>query len=247
MRKLFSANNRCNAECAYCFAKWNGIYSKQPTFGQEIIGEREVIVYPCCDGEFFEQQNYLCITKSIMDKMEKVYISISTKKRIAPYMLAALTDVNKKLIDNNKGFVKLGISLSNKEHIPEIEVGTLSYNERLNMLRNIALTGMPTSVTIKPILPFIPVQEYFSIIDDIAPIVDRVLLGGLYVCPDTDFYRKYIDGKFITEKREVTWLAGTPVWDYIANADQIEQIRKYAIHKGIRPFDSDIELIRSYK
>lgn len=247
MRKLFSANSRCKAECAYCFAKWSGIYSKQPIFEQEIIEEREAIIYPCCDGEFFEQQNYLCITKSIMDKMEKVYISISTKKRIEPNMLAALTDLNKKLTDNNKGFVKLSISLSNKERIPEIEVGTLSYNERLKMLRNIALTDMPTAVTIKPILPFIPVQEYFSIIDDIAPIVDRVLLGGLYVSPDTDFYKEYIDGKYITEKREVTWLTGKPVWDYVASADQIEQIRKYAIHKGLLTFDSDIELIRSYK
>ena len=247
MRKLFSANSRCNAECAYCFAKWSEIYTKQPEFELEIIGEGEAIVYPCCDGEFFEQQNYLCIINSIMDKMEKVYISISTKKRIAPYMLTALTDVNKKLIDKNKGFVKLSISLSNKEHIPEIERGTLSYYERLEMLRKISLAGMPTSVTIKPILPFIPVQEYFSIIDDIAPIVDRVLLGGLYICPDTDFYNKYIEGKFVTEKREVTWLVGKPAWDYVVNAEQIEQIREYAIHKGILPFDSDIELIRSYK
>lgn len=246
MRKLYSAYTQCIAGCKYCFAKWDGVYSEQPLFDVETLSEKEAIVYPCCDGEFFDQSNYTDIAKSFMDKMDKLYFSISTKRHFEPKMLERLVELNDLLTSQHKGFVKFSISISNRDRIGEIEPGTLSYNDRIVVAKEIVQSGLPCSLTLKPILPFIQTQEYCHIIDDFSAIFNRVLLGGLYVCPQSEFYLKYIKGKYSTVKREVQWLSSKPTWDYVVDPERMKQLKKYAIEKNMLPFDSDIDVVKSF-
>lgn len=246
MRKLYSATTRCNAGCKYCFTKWNGIYAEQPLFGLEHTSEKEAIIYPCCDGEFFEQSNYIEIAKNMMENMERVYFSISTKSIVTEQMLEVISELNNLLCSENKGFVKFSISVSNKSQIDEIEPGTLAYIKRLETAQQLVQAGIPSSLTLKPILPFVPDEEYFEIINDFSPIINRMLVGGLYVCPKTQFYSEYINGQHMTEKRQVQWLVGKPTWDYVGDMQKLSRIKEHAACLGIQTFDSDIDVIKSF-
>lgn len=246
MRKLYSATAHCNAGCKYCFTKWDDMYSEQLPFGMERLCSKEAIVYPCCDGEFFDQENYITIAESMMNEMDKIYFSISTKSPVTDQMLFEITKLNKLLLSESKGFVKFSISISNKTRIEEIEPGTIPYPDRLKTARRIVDADIPCSLTLKPILPFITNDEYFEVIDDFSPVIKRILIGGLYVCPNTKFYKEYIEGKFDSEKREVMWLENRPIWDYVYDAQKVESIRKYASQLGLQMFDSDIEVMKSF-
>lgn len=246
MRKLFSATAHCNAGCKYCFTKWDNIYSEQRPFGLEHLCSKEAIVYPCCDGEFFDQENYISIAKSMMAEMDKVYFSISTKSVVTDQMLSEISKLNKLLHSEDKGLVKFSVSVSNKTRIDEIEPGTISYSDRLKTAYRFVDAGIPCSLTLKPILPFIHNEEYFEILSDFSSVINRVLVGGLYVCDKTDFYKEYIEEKFNSEKREVMWLENRPVWDYVCDTQKMVQIKKYATQLGLLIFDSDTEVIRSF-
>ena len=245
MRKLYSATTPCKAGCKYCFSKWSGIYAEQLQFSIEHNRDKAAIDYPCCDGEFFDQHNIVDVTKSIMKKMEKVYVSVSTKCNVTDSQLKAIIDLNNMLRDENKGFVKFSVSVTNKVHILEIEPQTASYGDRLDIVRRLVSVGIPSSLTLKPILPFIPDEEYYEILEDFSAVVNRVMVGGLYVCPNTPFYENYIKSKYPTGKREVTWLEEKPMWDYVKNPAKIDRIKQKAIELGMSCFDSDAELVAS--
>lgn len=245
MRRLYSAATPCNAGCKYCFSKWNGVYSVQSPFSIERICDREAIIYPCCDGEFFEQYNIVEMTKSIMRKMDKVYLSISTKNSITDRQLRTIIELNDMLQSEGKGFVKFSVSVSNKSKLSEIEPRTTRYEERMDIVRRLVFEGIPSSLTLKPILPFVADEEYFEILEDFCVIVNRVLVGGLYVCTNTPFYEEYVKDRYPIEKREVNWLEEKPAWDYVSDQAKIDRIKQKATELGMTPYDSDADLVAS--
>lgn len=247
MRKFYSAKVPCNAGCQYCFAKWHEIYKEMSQIDSEIISDKESIIYPCCDGEFFEQQHLIDAVKKIASEMNRVYVSVSTKKHFTDENISTLAQLHCNLVQQKKGFVKLGISLSSKSMLSEIEPKTMSYSERLETARRIAAAGIPIGLTIKPVLPFITAEEYCDIIEDFSKYTKRVLVGGLYVNKQSSFYSKYLpqySNKYI-QKRTVEWLAARPAWDYIEDAEQMATIHQFCKKRKIDIFDSDIDLIRS--
>ncbi len=245
MRKLYSASKICNSNCKYCFANWNDIYSRHSSFTTEAIDDKKAIIYPCCDGEFFMQRISIDEIKSFCESMEKVYVSISTKNLMTSEMIQTIVDLNDYLRANKKGFVKFSISITTSSSINEIEPNTLPYHERLNLLNEFSKTDVPLSVTIKPILPFIPTEEYINIIDDCSNYVSCVLLGGLYVNRGTDFFKEYIEGQYKTVMRNVSWLPNNTNWEYVLQDDKIRDIARYVKTKGMSVFESDVDLIES--
>lgn len=248
MRKLFSAGKPCKAGCQYCFAKWSEIDYKLPQVGMENerMNEKEAIIYPCCDGEFLDQSMLIENLEKTVKKMNKVYLSISTKHFISDDVLNQLSKLNHELKTSEKGFVKLAISLSNMSMIKDIESHTLSYVERLELAKAIKSKGIFLGLTIKPILPFISAEEYCNIIHDFSPYTKYVLIGGLYLNRNSVFYTQYIKGSNEIQHRTVKWLPEQPEWEYIEDSKQFQQIRKYAEKKGVLLFDSDVDLIKSY-
>ncbi len=248
MRILYSASSPCRAGCKYCFAKWRDIYPGQPTLGEinPEKDEKKAIIYPCCDGEFFDQHNLVKMVEEYAQSMEKVYVSISTKQHMTEKNLYELVQLNNDLITANKGFVKFSISISNKTMLDEIEPGTMPYSERLGLAKCISETGIPNSLTLKPILPFISEDEYFEIIDDFSLYFRHILVGGLYVNQNSDFFLKYIAGKWDATPRSVEWITDAPKWDYIADESKISAIRDFSSNRNLHVYDSDTDLIKSY-
>lgn len=248
MRILYSASAPCGAGCKYCFAKWNELYPGQPKLDESAPGnnEKQAIIYPCCDGEFFDQDDLVNLVEMYSRSMEKVYVSISTKQHIQDSDLYRLAQLNSHLISADKGFVKFSISLSNKYNLAEIEPRTMTYSERLDLAKSISETEMLNSLTLKPILPFVPVEEYFEIIDEFSLYLQNILIGGLYVNPNSDFFLKNIAGKWDVSPRKVEWLLDTPEWDYIADESKMSAIRSFSHNRNLHIFDSDVDLIKSY-
>lgn len=246
MREFFSASTPCSSGCQYCFAKWG---NKNTEFLQADSTQRVedgTIVYPCCDGEFLRQQRYIECMRDFSHKSKKVYFSISTKQSIADEEIARIGEFDRELRSTNRGFVKLAISISNISMLEEIEPGTISYLQRLELAEKIQKEGIFFSLTIKPILPFIQTEEYRTIIKDFSRYTKYFLLGGLYVNKETEFYSRYISPNTKIIRRVVSWLPDHPVWDYVEDEAQFRQIREYAEQIGNLIFDSDEQLINYY-
>lgn len=246
MRKFLSASAPCKAGCKYCFAKRDD-YLRQPVLRieQENISTDEIILYPCCDGDFFDQTSLIESVKKFSDHYKKIYVSLSSKIYPSAEQMKQLLDLNAWLSNQEKGFVKFAISLSNRTMISEIEPGTMSYETRVSLAKNIKSTGLPLSLTIKPVLPFISEHEYFSILEDFHPYLNHVLIGGLYIDQTSSFYRDYIQGRYMCTKRNVMWLSNRPDWDYVEDGEQMKQIEQFAKTLGMKVFTSDSLVVQS--
>lgn len=243
-RELYSRTIDCNNNCLYCFAKW-GKY-KQPLWKgireDKNIGGR--IIYPCCDGEFFQQD--IDLRHIIKDaQTENCYISISTKNLISEEQILELVKVNEYLTNHNVGFVKIGIPFTTKYRIEEIECNTASYEERVDMAKKLITYGFKVCVIFKPILPFISIDEYKEIVKDLS-FVNKFLLGDLYVDKKSIFYRDYISKELEIKERKVGWLKENLIWDVIEQKEKKSQLVDYINKLGGKVYHSDVEVIESY-
>lgn len=243
MRKLYSTNIPCQAGCQYCFAKWDKTYHKLPQLENIIFNEKKAILYPCCDGEFFDQNGLSEQIRKMAEHMDKLYVSISTKRPVNDDEISRLVKLNQELLSADKGFVKFGISLSNYSMLDKLEPGTMSYAERLELARRLKDTPVFLALTLKPLLPFITPGEYCQIIHDFSQYTNYVLIGGLYLEPGSKFRSKYISPEHPTWSRTVEWLPERPEWEYIEDPEQFRKIRTYASAHEVLLFDSDVDLI----
>lgn len=246
MRKFLSANIPCKAGCKYCFAKWAG-YNRQATLGfeRENADSDRVILYPCCDGDFFDQVELVENVKHYTESHKKVYVSLSSKIRPTDEKIMQLLGLHEWLVKEDKGFVKFAISLSTRTMLDEIEPATMSYEERIKLASYINSLGLPLSLTIKPVLPFITAEEYDSILKDFSSYLNRVLIGGLYVNKTSSFYADYLYNDYVCTKRKVAWLIAHPDWDYVEDAELMKKIKISAQRLGMQVFDSDSSVVKS--
>ena len=243
-RTLYSLKAACHGGCQYCFAQWNEYAPRfQPPSSELLINRtKKHVIYPCCDGDFvvcdsfFESMEQLSMRRNII-------ISISTKQSLSDDALASLKHIHKNL-QINGGFLKVGISITTKSMIKTIEPGTSSYQKRIETLNRLATSGIPTAVTIKPMLPFISLEEYRNIIDDTA-FVGQYVTGSLYVCPNTEFFKKYIYEKQPYSLRKVNWISDECEWLYVSQDERIEQLHNYIEGRNLQVFSSDLYLIES--
>ena len=79
MRKFLSASAPCKAGCKYCFAKRDD-YLRQPVLRieQENISTDEIILYPCCDGDFFDQTSLIESVKKFSDHYKKIILLLNS-------------------------------------------------------------------------------------------------------------------------------------------------------------------------
>lgn len=247
MRKLYSANTPCHAGCQYCFASWKDIYDGQPLIQTASLDNDSTVLYPCCDGELFEQTDIINTIKKLSSHPRKIYVSVSTKRRITVEEIDYLVALDKWLKENNKGFVKFSVSVSTKSRGEEIEPCATSYEERLLIAEQLKNAGILTSLNIKPILPFISQQEYFEILRDFSRYINHVMLGGLYVNPSSSFYKTYIKDRFDCTKRKVCWLDKCPEWYYVEDKLKTQKITEYATELGMQVYQSDEDFINTIR
>ncbi len=240
-RQLFSGCKPCSSNCSYCFAKW-AEYTPQRKLDVWESRNLASVVYPCCDSEISKNNEVIEELWRMAKKTKNIYISIAVKGEIDSNVLDLYKKLNQYLKEKGKGFIKFSISLTTKYRLSEIEPNTANYNERQDIFSHLKCAGFYTSVILKPILPFISINEYKEIIDDFSEC-NYFLLGDLYVNENTDFFKKYIKGKYQLEQHAITWLEEHPVWQRISQRDRIKTIELYIHSMNRKAFQCDVDLI----
>lgn len=238
MRKLCPAKLPCSAGCKYCFSTWSS-YQKNAQNEDVEQGVKGVVIYPCCDGDYFMQSGMDETIRRYAEQYQHICISISSKLEPSREALKSLFSLNDWLVSTGRGMVKYAASFSTISMIGEIEPNTMSDEKRYQIASEFKENGIPVSLTLKPVMPFIPGEEYCSIIKKYSELTKYVVSGGLYINKDTDFYKSYIMNRYPITKRRVTWLPDKPLWDYLDPREQMEQIEKYCFARDIALFESD--------
>lgn len=232
MRRVFiHSNKKCEKNCLYCFSKWDNYVFPQichNNFDDDVIA-----FYPTCDSDF-EIDWKLCeqILKEYNDT-KTIIFSFSCKGKVSDDSINDIIKLNSKI---KNGYVKLSVCFTTKFNIKEVEQNTADYTYRIDLLKKLKKLGIKTSVILKPILPFVDITEYFEIINDTS-FVNCFLTGGLYVNTEDEFYKKYIDDKYICVDRIVNW-CNNSIWKYIEDS-KVKEINEYIKQKGCYSFDSD--------
>lgn len=241
-RYFYSGMQPCSGNCKYCFAKWKPEYNKPNSFSIDDINtiQENVIIYPTCESDFFDQpQSWVeNILEQFLFEKKTIIISISTKTNVPFQKLLLIKD----LISQGLR-IKISISFTTKYSISEIEPNTTSYIERINTLTKISEYGIPTSINLKPLLPFISFNEYCEIIDDTFQYAQIYMIGDLYVNKKDAFFKQYIEGKYCTKLRPVNWVSGMPSWHVVEDKIKNAQIEEYIENKGGHCFISDAQVI----
>lgn len=235
MKRIFiHSKKKCDKKCRYCFSNWDNYISPEVNFYDM---DDVIAYYPTCDSDF-EIDWDLCeqILKKYNDT-KTIIFSFSCKGEISDEVISDILRLNSKI---RKGYVKLSVGFTSKSRIDEIEPGATDYNYRVTLLKKLKNSGVKTSVVLKPILPFIDINEYYEIINDTS-FVQCFLLGGLYVNPNDEFYNKYIKDEYMYGDRVVNW-CNNSIWKYVED-NRIQEISDYIKEKGCHSFNSDEHLL----
>jgi hypothetical protein len=246
-RALFAVNRKCSYGCLYCFATFHQYTAKRHLHAlPHSVPEDVDIIYPACDGEFFSDPEAKKALRQLVQHSGKpMFVSISVKSPITENNIAYIRELNDRLISTRRGFVKCSVSVSIKHRLEEIEPRTPKYDARLSAARTLALHGIPRSVNLRPIFPFVTIEEYSEIIGDFAPFTDIFLIGGLYLDEESAFGQSLIEnyGQHITQ-RPVEWLPEHPVWTYCENPEQLHNVEGAIRARQRQAFQSDTEVIQ---
>jgi len=247
-REYKSATMGCQFECKYCFSKWGSIPSKTIDIHED---NKITVFYPLCDSELGNQSMHELETLvqeriNINSDGKKLIVSISTKDARFATHIPFLSKLHK-AVSTTGGFVKLGVSFTNISY-DSLEQGTASFEERITLLDILSKFDFKLSVVLKPILPFVAVDEYIKIVERSSNYVNNYLIGGLYVEKDNDFYNTYIKDnkdKYNATSRTVAWLNNTSHL-YIGSEEIQTEIACYIASIGKKVYSSDIEMIETW-
>lgn len=240
-RKFLNYRNaQCRNNCLYCFARWP---IDGTNFDKLCDFNEDVIIYPFCNDDIIDSDSIDSIIqylkRCLVIQSKKAIISISTKSNVPEIFLERIRQINKE--HDGHGFIKLSVSFSCKKESNIIEPGALSYNNRLELLGKIVSYTIPTSVILKPVLPFVELTEYYEIVRDVGIYTNAIIIGSLYVNDDTSFYRDYIENRYRIITKQVKWLKNIPVWKVIESDEILSKLQDYIKQNNMKCFESDAE------
>jgi DNA repair photolyase len=248
MKRVFLNYSKevCPNGCLYCFDKW-GINSSN--YDEIADYKDDVIIYPLCNNDIDVFTNIMLLEEYIerIISLQTHYsiISLSTKSNIPDTFLEWINKTNK--LNLGKSLIKLSVAFSCKNDVHTIEPLATTYNERIKLLQKLSILQMPVSIIIKPLLPFVDIEEYYNIIDDARKYTRAVIIGELYVNQDNDFYRDYIQGKYRVSTKKVLWLKNKPLWSVVESQTKLDQIAVYCKKNKIDCYYSDQEFLEALR
>ncbi len=244
-RKLIYLTGKCSNECLYCFSNWD---LNNKMFDELHDYNNPVIIYPSCNNEIYDTKDFIeYIEKCIEIQSHYCILSFSTKTIIKSSTLQKIKQINDYYLSKRRGFIKISVSITNKSMISEIEPNAAEYNDRLKLLKLLRELNIPTSVIIKPILPFIDVSEYKVIVQECSIYTRYFVTGDLYINTGDPFYIKYIKDKYKLNQRRVSWLKDEPLWHVVECENIRNYIQEYIRNKNLFVFESDRDFLQYYK
>lgn len=233
---------KCPFGCTYCFTNFSQYKPQQylEDFLDGKIGYQPGdILYPACDVEFFRMEGWQEILREICTL--PIVVSISTKAMLS---LDDVHEIKKSSEAANKsgGFLKVGISISTKYSVKELEPRTPLYAHRLASASLLSNAHIPCCLILKPLHYNIPSEEYFEIIRDFSLFTSTILTGDLYL---DDRNKNSIDTN--TKSRKVSWIKHDNTWNYICMEKKISELEQFIKSRQLTCCHSDEEAIQSLR
>lgn len=232
----------CRNGCLYCFSKFVS-KNNYEEFNENSPLIANKTIYPICDSEIgYQGPEFLDYVLKTIEKLDgDKIVSISTKSNWSDDALTKLKTFN----DNNVGkkIVKLSVSFSRKQGLNIFEPNALPYSDRIELLKRLNEFSIPTSVLIKPILPFVEFEEYKSLIDDCIGLCKAFVVGPLYVDKKTKFYKDYIHDRYTLERVYCEWLKS---FEYRVDSENYIKIKDYVGSINGICYDSDKDFLEVF-
>ncbi|MGE5829296.1 MAG: hypothetical protein ACM30G_13185 [Micromonosporaceae bacterium] len=235
----------CPFACTYCFASFSQ-FQKPPTLADlsrdESLLDGVDVIYPACDTDLFARPDALEILAQLVPHGRS--LSISTKAHLSATKAASLARLHARLRDAG-AVMKIGVSISTKHRVDEIEPRTPRYPKRIDTLAQLSGAGVPCALVLKPMLAEIPDSEYEEIVRDGAGFADAILVGDEWLEENDRAVRQPVgpaQGAHVVRRR-VNWLDGQPEWLERSIPGRSARIRARCAELGLPFFDSDLDLM----
>jgi DNA repair photolyase len=142
------------------------------------------------------------------------------------------------------------ISLSCWESAPYLEPHTPSPAERMVTIQNLKSIGVPTFISLRPILPNVGDEEYQRIIKEgMQAGCDGFILGPLY-SDEKGRFTKFIApdtlNKMPSEKRKVSWSPHSPLWTRYEDMARTERLAAFIRECGSNAFTSSADAVHGF-
>jgi len=241
-RILLRGPTPCPFGCTYCFANLLCFHDAKPNLDR-IEARQAEILYPSCDTEVGLADHRIREIAELASISNAKAVSISTKRKLSGGFFAGLLELDKSL--KSLGILlKVSVSISTKYQGNEIEKGASSYLERLETASTLRMHDIPSSVNLKPILPFIKTSEYLEIVDDFINTCDNFMLGGLYLSTDTPFGKSIVERyPHLISEKPVDWIPGKPIWTTCYDLKKVNTIIDYIRDRGGFGYLSDRDFV----
>lgn len=234
----------CRFGCTYCFAQFSQY--EPPMTLNDVLRKPELVhpfdvIYPACDTDLFARNDFEYILEKIVEFGKS--ISISTKANINNRAIKALISAASELRKVG-AVVKVGISISTKHRIPEIEPRTPGYRSRIRSLSRLNQEGIISSLVLRPLLADISNREYEEILRDCHGSTKHVLIGDEWL-DASDHFRaaRGADANFVISVGTVNWARNNPTWRQRSIPGRRRILEDYGRPLGYRFFDSDLALM----
>lgn len=254
-RILVPVGEPCSFACKYCYtrtgevgparAKISDIWQQFQRFAEQ--NEFETIQFGY-DGDPFAraERGFELLSKLVTLNKN---VNFSTKAFLHGAILQRLAALQKNLEATDHTLSAL-VSLSCWQSASTVEPHTPTPAQRITTIKNLKSLHIPTLISVRPILPHIPDDEYERIIDEgIKSGCDGFILGPLYADNKGRFVRwmpQEVLKSTPSEKRVVSWSPHAPVWTRYEDEQRSHLIEAMIQGKGGRVFFSSADAVRFF-
>lgn len=244
-RMLMSIDDQaCPFGCTYCFAQFEQYVPPSTLIDIEAEPARCAnvdILYPACDSDLFARKDFEEILHRVGAFGKSV--SVSTKAQVGDRAVSALRTLQRTL-SSSGAVVKVGISISTKYSVSEIEPSTPGYDARIRSLARLRDENIPSALVLRPLLAEISDLEYEEILDDCSGLTRRVLVGDEWLDQSAKSPRAGIlDRVSSVSIARVNWISSRPEWSQRSMPGRVADLRQAAARLGLKLFESDLEIM----
>lgn len=251
-RVLVPVGEPCPFGCRYCYTRggevglarveMEEVLSLFRAFAQEASFETIQFGY---DGDpFARPARGLAMLRQLA--LLGKHMNFSTKALIEGSTLEALEDI-RRYMDEHNAVLSALVSLSCWDSAAVVEPHTPSPVERIRTVANLTSIGIPVFITLRPILPHIPDEEYERVvIEGVRAGSEGFVVGPLYVDKRRQFARFIPPGTLETVPNQtatVSWSAHAPTWTRYEDTDRFHRLVSMIERCGGRAFESSADVM----
>jgi DNA repair photolyase len=254
-RVLVPVGEPCSFACRYCYTR-GGEVGPARVDKEEILTrlqafleteEVETIQFGYDGDPFVDSDRGIYMLNRLANLNKNV--NFSTKALLQGGVLEAVESIKIRMEENSNTLSAL-ISLSCWDAAPQIEPHTPTPNERMITIRNLKRIGIPTLISVRPILPHIPDSEYEQIIEaGLAANCDGFILGPLYANDRGQFVRfipQEILSQVPSKQVRVPWSPHLLQWTRYEDEARLERIKAMVEQREGRVFTSSADAMQFF-